>query len=259
MSRVRLYPFLMAILPVLHLVASSPGESALDDLAVVIAVVFAGCGIVYGLSALALRGRWGGRLPPLVASAGVLWFWGYVHVADLVGHRGSVATHAVLMPLGLAATLAFLWWIVRRPLVLDRAETFLTLTSAMVCGWSVLSIGLSELRGARVVHESALVRRLSRPIPVRAGAVLGPKRDIYLIVLDEYANAEITRSRFGFDNRAFLDSLRRLGFTVPAVHSNYLHTMLSIPSLLNASQIADIPVDLGTRTMDPTLPFHLVE
>jgi hypothetical protein len=88
---------------------------------------------------------------------------------------------------------------------------------------------------------------------------IGPKRDIYLIILDEYANAEITAARYGFDNRAFLDSLRQLGFVVPVVHSNYVHTLLSIPSLLNASQLADITVDLGPGTRDPTVPNYLVE
>ena len=100
---------------------------------------------------------------------------------------------------------------------------------------------------------------MAQPIRSRGGNSTGPKRDIYLIVLDEYANAEMTAGRYGFDNRAFLDSLRQLGFVVPVVHSNYLHTLLSIPSLLNASQLADISTDLGPGTKDPTVPNYLVE
>ena len=41
----------------------------------------------------------------------------------------------------------------------------------------------------------------------------------------------------GSDNHVFLDSLRQLGFVVPAVHSNYCHTFLSAPSMLNALHI----------------------
>ena len=92
----------------------------------------------------------------------------------------------------------------------------------------------------RVVRRSALVQRLAQPIRVQSGAEVGPKRDIYLIVLDEYANAEVTEWLFGFDNHVFLDSLRQLGFVVPAVHSNYLHTFLSLPSLLNAAHVAGL-------------------
>ena len=254
-----LYPFLLAVVPALHLAAANPGQSSLDDLFVVLTVVLIACGLVYALVALASLGRWGGRLPSLVVLGVVLWFWGYVQVVDLVGRRADVATHAVVFPIGLAATLCAGWWLLRRPLALDRMATFLTLLGGMIVGWSALSIGMAEMRSTRALRESVVIRRLARPIRVRPGTPARPKRDIYLIVLDEYANAETTEARYGFDNRVFLDSLRRIGFLVPVVHSNYLHTLLSIPSLLNASQLADISTDLGSRTRDPTVPNYLVE
>ncbi len=257
--RVRVYPFLLAIAPVLHLAAANPGQASLDDLAVVLVVVLAGCAIAYGVVALLERRRWGGRLAPLAVLAAVLWFWGYVRVVDLVGHRGSLSTHLVVFPLGVLATAGLGWWLLRRPAVIDRVATLLTMAGALLAGWSALSIGIAETRSARELGRSDVVRRLAKPIPVRPGAATGPRRDIYLIVLDEYANAETTRERYGFDNRPFLDSLRRLGFVVPVVRSNYLHTVLSIPSLLNASQIADLSGDVGRRTVDPTLPNYLVE
>jgi hypothetical protein len=87
-----------------------------------------------------------------------------------------------------------------------------------------------------------------------------PKRDLYLIVLDEYANADVTREQFGFDNRVFEDSLRRLGFYIPPVmRSNYLHTTLSVPSLLNAALLSGLEGELGPHTSDPTIPDYLVE
>jgi sulfatase-like protein len=241
------------------MVAYNPGWSKLDDLAVVLAAVLAGCGIVYGLTALVTRGRWGGRVPPLAVLAAVLWFWGYVQVVDRLGHRADLTTHLVLFPLGLAVTIGLGWWLLRRPAWLDRLATFLTLSGALIVGWSALRIGMTELRSARAIRQSAVVQRLAQPIRVQPGATAGPKRDIYLIILDEYANAEVTGSRFGFDNHVFLDSLRGLGFVVPVVHSNYLHTLLSLPSLLNASQLADLTGELGARTDNPRLPNYLLE
>jgi hypothetical protein len=189
----------------------------------------------------------------------VRWFWGYVTVVDLVGRRGNGATHLVVFPLGIAATLGLGWWLLRRPPVIDRVATFLTLTGGLLVGWSALSIGVANLRSARALRQSTVARQLAEPIPVRPGAAAGPKRDIYLIVLDEYANAETTAALFGFDNHAFLDSLRRLGFVVPVVHSNYLHTALSLPSLLNASQLVDLSRELGSQAKDVTLLHYLVE
>jgi hypothetical protein len=258
-SPARLYPFLLAVVPVVHLVASNPGWSRLDDLAVVVGVVVAGCGVVYGAAALAARGRWGGRLPPQAVLLAALWFWGYVQVVDRVGHRADLTTHLVVFPVGAVVTLGLAWWLLHRPAILDRVAVFLTLLGGLLVGWSVLSIGKTELQSAVAIRGSSVVQRLAQPIRVRPGAASTPKRDIYLIILDEYANAQVTGARLGFDNHVFLDSLRRLGFVVPVVHSNYLHTLISLPSLLNASQLADLPNDVGRRTGNPRLANYLVQ
>src|SRR6185295_7810829 len=101
---VRVYPFLFAIVPVLHLVAGNPGQSTLDDLFVALAVVLVGCALVYALAGVASRGRWDRRFPALVLLVVVLWFWGYVPVLDLVGRRSSFLTHALVFPIALVAT-----------------------------------------------------------------------------------------------------------------------------------------------------------
>jgi hypothetical protein len=250
------YPFLLAIIPVVRLVAAYPGWVELDDAAVVVTTVLVASGIVYGLAVLATRRR-NNRLPPLVLLGVVLAFWVYVRIATFVERRTSLS-HPVLLPLWAAATVGMIWWLVRRPTLLDRAETFLTLTGALLVGWFMLSIVVAEYRGALAVRQSTIVRRLTEPIHVQPGTKVGPKRDIYLIVLDEYANAEVTGRLFGFDNQVFSDSLRQLGFIVPAVHSNYLHTFLSLPSMLNAAHIAGLSDEIGRRSLDRTIPDHLV-
>ena len=53
----QVYPFLFAVLPVLRLVAAYPGWTDLDDVAVVLTMVLAACGVVYGLAVLASRRR----------------------------------------------------------------------------------------------------------------------------------------------------------------------------------------------------------
>lgn len=60
------------------------------------------------------------------------------------------------------------------------------------------------------------------------------KPDVYLIVTDGYAGKEQLSNYFGFDNTAFEDSLRSLGFDViDSSFSNYSATSPSIASLLN--------------------------
>jgi sulfatase-like protein len=253
----KIYPFLFAVIPVVRIAAAYPGWAKLDDVAVVLVTVLAACGVGYGLVLLATRQR-GDRSPPLILLGAVLGFWAYVRVATFV-ERSTSLSHTVLLPLWVAATAGMIWWLVRRPTLLDRAERFLTLSGGMLVGWFVFSIGLAEFRSARAVRHSTLVQRLAEPIPIQPAAPAGSKRDIYLIVLDEYANAEVTARLFGFDNLVFLDSLRQLGFAVPAVHSNYHHTFLSLPSMLNASHLAVLSGEVGKRSIDRTIPDYLVE
>ena len=66
----------------------------------------------------------------------------------------------------------------------------------------------------RELAASALAHQLDRPIPGPAAAP-SPARDVYLIVLDEYANADVLREALGFDNSRFVDSLRALGSRSP--------------------------------------------
>jgi len=253
----RAYPFLFAIIPVVRLVAGFPGWADLADVAVILTTVLAACVVIYGLALLATR-RWGGGLASLILMAAVLGFWVYPRVAILLDRQVGVS-HPILLPLWAGATLGGIWWLARRPAVLDGMQRFLTLTGAILVAWFGLSIGANEWRSAGSVQRSALVQQLAKPIPVRSGARVGPKPDIYLIVLDEYANAEVTGWLFGFDNHVFLDSLRQLGFVVPAVHSNYLHTFLSLPSLLNAAHVAGLSEEIGRRSVDRTVPDYLVQ
>jgi hypothetical protein len=58
----------------------------------------------------------------------------------------------------------------------------------------------------------------------------------------------------------FEGSLRQLGFTIPAlVRSNYVHTVLSLPSLLNFSHLTRLAAEVGERSTDATLPNYLLE
>jgi hypothetical protein len=79
-------------------------------------------------------------------------------------------------------------------------------------------------------------------------------------VLDEYANSDVLLERFGYDNRPFEDSLRALGFIVPRlVRSNYVHTLLSLPSMLNSAHLTRLEHELGPRSRHPALPNYLLQ
>jgi hypothetical protein len=148
----------------------------------------------------------------------------------------------------------------RHELALEKLNSVLALTSVLLVGWDTARILTSVISEHRVMASNALVQGLS-PLPetrpVRGASGHGP--DIYLIVLDEYANSGVLGQQLGFANQQFEDSLRALGFTIPRlIRSNYAHTTLSLASLLNFTQLTALGHDVGPATTDPFLLDYLV-
>lgn len=261
-----LYPFFFIILPILHVVTRNPGGSTLADTGELMLAMLVGCAVLYGLAALALRGRAEKAAVPLAVLAAIIWFYAYEGLRSVYHlSRGSpsqiVASGASVAALALA-TVFGVWWLARRPRLLERANTFFAMTALLLVAFSGIRIVADQLRARSHLRTSALVRELARPIGLKAADPPDgkPLRDIYIVILDEYANSSVLGERFGFDNRMFEDSLRKLGFTVPGlVRSNYVHTLLSLPSLLNFSHLSRLGAELGSQETDPTLPNHLVE
>lgn len=254
----RLYPFFIALIPILNYAARNPGQYGSGDLALMVAIAVAGCAAIYALAALALRHRGPASLAPFIVLLAVGWAYGYNQaVVTLSG--GARPLHALMIVAAVALSVALVSWIRRRDALLVGMGRFLTLMGALLVAYAGIQITNGWLRGRQAIEHSALAARLAQPIPGPA-TVPGPKRDIYLIVLDEYANSSVLRERFGYDNRPFEDSLRALGFYVPrVVRSNYVHTLLSLPSMLNSAHLVGLEEELGPESTHPALPNHILE
>ncbi|HEY7614450.1 MAG TPA: sulfatase-like hydrolase/transferase [Gemmatimonadales bacterium] len=254
----KVYPFLIALIPTLNFAANNPDQYAMGDLAFLIATTLAACGVVYALAALALRGRAAPGMAAFVTLLFVGGLFGYRRAANLLTGNPAHPPHLLMIAGGLTLMALLVWLLRRRELVLDGIGRFLTLMSALLVTWSAVKIVRGWRQGEAMVAESSVARELAQPIEGPAEPS-GPRRDIYLIVVDEYANSDVLRERFGFDNRPFEDSLRSLGFTLPRlVRSNYLHTLLSLPSLLNSAHLTGLKHDLGTTTRHQRVPNYLL-
>jgi hypothetical protein len=254
----KVYPFLIASIPTLNYAANNPDQYGMGELAFLLGFTILACGVVYALAALAVRGRAAPGLAAFITLVFVGWVFGYRRAAGVLTGDPAHPPHLVLIPAGLVLSALVVWLVHRRQGLLDLIGRFVGLMAALLVGWSAVQIGRGWLRGDRMVAESALARELAQPIPGPA-TPREPLRDIYLIVLDEYANSDVLRERFGYDNRPFEDSLRALGFHVPRLtRSNYLHTLLSLPSLLNSAHLVALQQEVGADTRHPRLPNHLL-
>ena len=262
-------PALVALIPVLGIAARNPGQFRYPDLVTILLVTALGTMLatlaVYALARLIVRDA---RLEPLTILLTLLlvtgWF-AYVPVQTAVHQVApALGRHSVLAPMGLAVTLVAVIWCLRQEEGRLRAVSgFLGRFALFLVAILGLQTIVADARGPRAARRSELVRALAAPIPLRpnaATAVNTPPRDIYVVVLDGHANGRVLREVFGYDDRAFEDSLRGLGFLVPPdVRSNYVQTYLSVASLLNAAHVTPLARDAGVSSRDHTLPTYLVK
>lgn len=82
----------------------------------------------------------------------------------------------------------------------------------------------------------------------------GAPPDIYYIILDQYARADVFQDVYGYDNSSFVENLEEMGFYVAKEStSNYHSTLLSISSSLNMDYINWLQDIYGVKanTNDP--------
>ena len=251
-----LYPFLIAAYGVLALAAKNAAEVSLTDVVrpLGISLAIAVIAFVGGLSLTRDRHAAG-----LTGLAVVLWFTWYRYIVDFVAHEPwlqplSAPEYAVPLILVIFTATAYA--------AAKRLESHLPAASRYLnrCALILLLLpAVTLLNGWRRVTEQPADQATELdllPAVLPATATKSQHRpNVYLIVLDEYTGSRSLRNNYGYDNRAFEDSLRRFGFFVPqSPRSNYVHTHLALASLLNWHLLEDRPpalkVDQGALRID---------
>ena len=264
-----LYPLLFAAALVVSVAARSPGQYRGADLALVTAcaAALAALFVVAALGVVRLVDR-SDRSPALAAALAMLavaWVFYYVPAQTaLAAIAGPFARSAVLVPIGAIATIVVTVWSFRQPRArLDVLGAFMTRFAVLLVVIVAGHLALSQRRSRTAPQRSVLARELARPLRIAAPPPAGrntPRRDIYLIVLDERPNARVMREVLHSDDSAFEDTLRALGFVIPReMQSNYTQTLLSLPSLLNATQLTQLARDEGETSRSYVLPAYLTE
>ncbi len=125
---------------------------------------------------------------------------------------------------------------------------------------SVASLGLTLVV---LVSDLDFPDYISPAVPNQGTAATGklswdkstPPPDIYYIILDAYARADILQVRYGYDNAPFIRYLRSRGFYVADESaSNYLLTAPSLASSLNLDYLSGI--DARLQPLSPPASFY---
>jgi len=237
-----LHPFLFALYPILAPLASNIEEVPLEDAyrAGLIALLAAAIGLL--ALTLILR-NW--HRAAFLTSIGVLLIASYGHIYSwlkpMTLGEFPIGRHRYLVPaIGLSLVLAL--WIALRIRNGPSITTTLNLAAVVAVAIPIIAIGSHNVRLGLLQARRPTDSRQTNSL-LNISKDLRPP-DIYYIILDAYARADVLQNRFGFDNSEFIDALKARGFYVAdASETNYLRTILSVTSSLNMNYIPELGLD----------------
>jgi hypothetical protein len=257
MRRIVLYPFLVAVYPVLALAAANPGEiPGLWVLTRPLAISLLICLCAWLVLAPFVRDpdrRAFGTLMVVVLFAS----YGYFTLSlEEVAWASSYAYSIVPFLFIAAYLLAATYLVFRLVPNLQKLTRFLSVLTSILVLWNSVVL-LRERTRTYTLNQnvSGASRATTTPTADSKG---GP--DIYLIVLDKYTGSRSLKSNFGFDNSDFEIFLREHGFVLPRrAEANYIYTALSLASLLNYGYLDSFPRGPGAQRRNKAYVNHLVE
>ena len=233
------YPALLAAYPVISLAAGNPGEFLWAHLAALVLLLLLCGAVVHWLVALVLRGASRSRVAVTAAAANA-WLFCAPSVAD----RLPALLPRYTLPALLLVCVGVAAWARRSEhgaAALSRAAAVFTVA---LTGAGVVTLLVTDLRGRAAYAASPVVGAIRGGLP--APSALARRPDVYVVILDNFSNAAVMRDFYGVDTRSFQDSLRALGFVIPAAtHSNYCFTAPSVASFLNGVHVRGLAEDVG--------------
>jgi len=183
----------------------------------------------------------------LATSCFFLLFFAFGHAFEALSADLSLFNrYALLLVLWPIVFLLCGWWLKKTNLELLPFSNWLNVMGVALIGLSVVPgeiIASPYTQGFNdqvAISDSALdIENLPKPSRLP---------DIYYVMLDGYAGADVLQDVFGYDNSSFLEFLRQEKFYVAeAGQANYCQTWLSLTASLNLNYVDQL---LETQSID---------
>ncbi|MEJ2607617.1 MAG: hypothetical protein P8Z41_13195 [Anaerolineales bacterium] len=230
---VAFHPLLFAAYAVLAMYANNLGQVAFTDVRRALLVCVLTAGLLLVLMRLLFR-DWGRAA--IVTTLALILFFSYGHFYSWIktfAFGRVVGRHRYLLPLSILLLVGLSWILMRSKERRRSVNRFFNVVSVVILIFPLIStVGF----GLQANYANRFLEAEEPSASPQISAAAG-NPDVYYIILDGYARADILAELYGFDNSEFLDFLRDRGFTVAGKStSNYMQTHLSMSSaLLEAS------------------------
>jgi hypothetical protein len=245
-----LHPFLFALFPALFVYSQNMEQMSVQQLWPAIFLVVGATLVILLLAAVILRDA---LRAGAVLSLFLFLFFSYGPVYRLLW-GGYLADSVVDRPLILLLAGGTVFaggvaLILRKKSGWHDFTRILNVVAFVLVLSSLFNIGLFEVRSRATGQDAG--RTLSRRITAPQVMPVDVLPDIYYIILDGYARADVLQHLYNYDNTQFLDFLRRRGFYVAGrSRANYAQTALSLASSLNLCYLDDDARRIGLDSQD---------
>jgi hypothetical protein len=233
LQRAPLHPFLLAVYPVLALLAFNSSEVELSSgvRPLLLSLLIAGSLLV---AFRALYHDW--RRAALLATLLLILFYSYGHIYLLLKGLSLngfyLFRHRTLVPIWSILAALVVWWTARKSLQVASATHTLN-----VIGIFLLILPTVQLISFSVQSHASQTNAEQDASALNLELDAQPP-DIYYIILDGYGRADVLEDEYGYDNSDFLNTLREAGFFIADCSlSNYAQTQISLASSLNFNYI----------------------
>lgn len=234
------HPFVIAIYPVIALFNRNVDQVEPGDILRTLVVSLLAAMLVFAFMYLLTRSI--GRAA-ILSSSIIMLFYSYGHVYSIIEDVQllgiNVGRHRVLLAIWLLIFVLAVVWVRKKARQLKTVNRAFNIFSIVIVAIPLFQITGHQVRSMQDQAILPLTGDLREAgvetdiLQLQESVVESPP-DIYFIILDMYARADILASDFDFNNSTFLDFLVDQGFTIASCsQSNYGNTMLSLAATLN--------------------------
>jgi hypothetical protein len=247
-----IYPFLLAVYPVLFLYSHNLGEVTFRETFTPTAIILGLTLLAWGILGAALK-NW--KKSGIIVSLFLVLFFSYGYFrTPLEGKRYVLLVTSIWV---LFFTLGS-FFTIRSKKDFTEATIILNIVAGILIAQPVLNIVTHKFRNIRQIsqdNDSRLMRENLR-LPARRESY----PDIYFIILDAYAREDILRELYNFDNSEFLNFLKGRGFYIAnEATSNYCQTGLSLGACFNLSYLDGLVKQIGQYSMNHDPLENIIE
>jgi hypothetical protein len=245
--RLVVHPVLFAIFPSLFLLAKNMDQFELS--VAVVPTLTAACLAlsIWWLLSLVLKSK---TRAALIVSLFFLLFLSYeafymeIRPIALSAGLARIGTRRYLLATSGMVFAAGTYLLVRTRRELDTVTHIVNVASACLVAISLVNITAYEFKARAAEWGGGEVASMVVTPPASSDSTSFP--DIYYIIVDGYARADILEEIYHYDNTEFLDHLRSKGFFVAREsRANYSQTALSLASSLNLQYLDALAERLG--------------